>query len=106
MAGTATIPVEVAKGHARVASEGHRGLREFLVSLQADLLEAKATFDMHTHVDDNALPPGPHTTSTPDSTAPMVPPIAPLVGTVGTLVEAPKPSLHPAPFNLPGTNGV
>jgi len=88
MPGTATIPRELAKGHARVSSEGHAGLHEFLVSLHADLLEVKAKFEAHVHGGGPAV-------DAPNN-----------VITVGTQVEPNKPTLNPAPFNLPGTNGV
>lgn len=85
----AQIPLELAKGHARVSSEGHRGLHEILVSLQADLLEVKAKFEAHIHVDSAAG----------DTLTPKAPNTTIAVGT--TVQTAPT-----GPFNLPGTNGV
>lgn len=82
MAG-ATIPMELAKGHARVSSEGHRGLHEILVSIQADLLEIKAKFEAHEH--------GGVAVDAPNE----------LIN-LGTTVET-GPG---GPYNLPGTNGV
>lgn len=84
MPGSATIPLNFAEAHSRVASEGHRGLLEFIVSLHADLLEIKAKFDTHTHAGAVAVP---------------------AVGerpTIGTVIE----TAPAGPFNLPGTNGV
>jgi hypothetical protein len=85
--GAAAIPKNIGQAGSRVAAEGRVGLYDSFASVVADLLELKAKFDSHTHVDDNALPPGPHTTSPPDATPPMVAPIAPLTVTVGTTLD-------------------
>lgn len=87
MARSAQIPKNIGEGLARIASEGRVGLKEILLSVLDDLSAMATAFNAHTHIDDNALPPGPHATSTPDLAPGALPPIAPRVVSLGTSEE-------------------